>query len=155
MGTYLRMRLVVPLLGISSVAIFLHTRWEAGGFFLNLATELIGILVTIGYVDWILRHHEKQKWLSTDIRVSNRLRNILNATVSSLRRGLGFTQEVFDERVMRTGDPIAIHNEIIRVAEHVITPILLQRVRTLDQNGWKSLTTQIQSTSNAVTNRWC
>jgi hypothetical protein len=51
---------------------------------------------------------------------------------------------------MKTCDPIAIHNEVIRVAGHVISPILPQRIRALDQNGWKSLATQIQHSRNGV-----
>lgn len=150
MGKELWTHLTLPLVGLFGVAIFMHTRWEADGFFLNLATELVGILITIGYVDWILRHHEKQRWFSADARIANRLRILLNATISGIRNGLGFGPEVLDQEVMTTSDPIVMHKEIIRVAEHVIAPTAQQRVRALDQNGWKSLATQVQHAHNGV-----
>ncbi len=143
-------RLVLPLVVIFGVAILVHRVWKADGFFLNLATELVGILITICYVDWILRQHEKQKWLPTDVRITNRLRNLLNSTIIGIRDGLGCGPEVIDNRVMPTLDTIAIHKDIIRVAEHVIAPTALHRVQALDQNGWNLLARHIQNAHNGV-----
>lgn len=143
-------RLVLPLLALSGVAIALHAKWNADGFFLNLATELIGILITICYVDWILSQHEQQRWASTDERIANRLRVLLNGTVSGLRSGLGFGIEVLDQRVWATLDAYAMHKDVMRVGEHVIAPAALSRIQGLDQKGWVSLARYIQDAHNGV-----
>lgn len=144
------MHLVLPLTGVFVASIVIHRFWEADGFFLNLATELVGILTTISYVDWVLRQHERQKWKPIDTRIANRLRILLNAVVSSIRSGLGYGSEIFDERVMLSGDLIACHKEIIRVGEHVIAPSIHQRVRSLDAGGWTSLARQVGHAYNGT-----
>ncbi len=143
-------RLVLPLVLLFGFALLVNEVWSAGGFFLNLATEVIGILITVSYVEWILKRHERQRWHSTDARITNRLRILLNSTVSSIRNGLGFSPDILDERVLASNDLIAIHNEIIRVAEHVVSPVVYQRVRALDPKGWKSLAAQITNAHNGT-----
>lgn len=142
--------LALPLVLLFGVVISIHTRWPADGFFLNLATEIIGILITIVYVDRIFKRHEMQRWLSTDTRIANRLRILLNAIVTGIRAGLGFGPEVLDEGCLVSKSPIAIHNEIIRIAEHVISPAVYHRVRALDSRGWKSLATQVANSHNGT-----
>lgn len=143
-------RLVIPLLLLSILMIFVHKFWEGDSFFLNLATELVGILITICYVDWILREYEKRRWLSTDERIAWRLRILLNAIISGLRDGLGFGIDVLDERVVISSDKYAMHKDVMRVGEHVIVPAALGRIQKLDQNGWKKLVLHIQNSLNDV-----
>ena len=143
-------RLVLPLTFLLILSLLIHMNWPAGGFFLNLATEIIGILITIGYVDWILKQHEKQRWLSTDMRIVYRLKILLNATVSGIRHGLGLSPDILDERIIASGNLNAIHNEIVRIADHVISPIVHQRVQALDPRGWKSLATHIANAHNGI-----
>ena len=140
----LRTRLVLPLVGTFALAMVFHSFWRADGFFLSLATNIVGILITICYVDWILRQHEREKWRATDTRIANRLRILLNAIVSCIRLGLGYGPEVFHDRVIASLDFIATHKEVIRVGEHVIAPSVHHRIRSLDADGWKSLARQIE-----------
>lgn len=150
MKRYLLYRLVLPLIVLFGICILLSLRWPEVGLFVNIASELIGILITILYVDWILKQHELQRWNTTDIRIANRLRILLNTTVSSIRSGLGLSYNVVNELALRSNDLITIHNELMRVAEHAISPVIYQQVCTLDRNGWKLLTTQIANAHNGA-----
>jgi hypothetical protein len=143
-------RLVLPLAFLFGLSLLIHGTWPADGFFLNLATEIVGILITIPYVDWILKQHETQRWLGADARIANRLRILLNSTVSGIRDGLGFSPDILDERFPVSKNLSAMHNEIIRIAEHVISPIVYQRVRALDPRGWKSLATHVANSHNGT-----
>jgi len=144
-------RLVLPLILLIIIAVFIHIFFKkADGFFLNLSTELIGILITICYVDWILREHEHQRWLSTDNRIIDRLQILLNATISGLRDGLCFGIDVFDERARNSRNAYAAHKDVIRVGEHIISPAALSRVKALDQAGWTKLARHIQKSHNSV-----
>jgi len=143
-------RLVFPLLGLFIVAIAVHKYWAADGFFLNLATEVVGILITICYVDWILRQHDQQRWLQTDVRIANRLRILLNGIISGLRNGLGFSIDIPDALMGETFDEYAVHKELMRVSEHSIAPSALSRVQALDQRGWDKLARNIQNSHNGV-----
>ncbi len=144
-------RLGLPLAVLFGIALLLNARWQASGLFLNLATEIIGIMITVFYVEWLIRDHERRKWQSTDLRIANRLRILLNATVSSMRSGLGFDPEILDERALALGDLKDIHNEIMRVAEKVLYPRVHERVHDLDQKGWKSLATHLANAQSATT----
>ena len=142
--------LVLPLVLLFGLTIFIHRKWTDDSFFLNLSTEIVGIMITIFYVDWILRKHEKQRWLSTDVRIANRLRILLNATVSGIRDGLGFSPDILDEHILMSQNLVTIHNEIIRISEHVISPVVYQRICALDPRGWKSLSTHIANAHNGT-----
>lgn len=140
----------MPLGLVAGVSIAIHLRWEAGGFWLNLSTELVGILITIGYVDWILRSHETARWERVGFRVASRLKVTLNVVVSSLRVGLGYGPEVMSPEATSTSDTDLIHEEIIRVSEHILSPGTLRSVFALDEDGWQSLARQVQSSHHTV-----
>ncbi len=150
MNTALLTRLAIPLLALFGVAIAIHNFWVADGFFLNSATELLGILITIFYVNWILKKRDQQRWLPTDKRIAQRLRVLLNATISGLRDGLGFATDLLDEPLPATFDEYKIHKELMRIGEHVISPSALSHVQALDKNGWAKLSRHIQNSHNGV-----
>ena len=58
MNRHLVTQLVLPLVAATALAVLVHLWWSADGFFLNLAAGFVGSLVTVGYIDWILRRHE-------------------------------------------------------------------------------------------------
>ena len=110
----------------------------------------MGIIITICYVNWVVREHDRQKWQPIEIRIANRLRILLNSTVSSIRAGLGYGPEILNERVLASQDEMAWHKEVIRVGEHVIAPSIHHRIRSLDADGWKSLARQIRHVHSGV-----
>jgi hypothetical protein len=138
--------LVLPLVLLSAASLVVHVWWPAAGFFVNLATELLGIVITVAYVDWILRRNEAERWRGTDTRIQERLKIFSNALISGIRAGLEFRPDVLSETVMLSGNPDLMHKEILRVAEHVLEPSARTRLDRLDQAGWKQLATHIQST---------
>ena len=117
----------------------MNSQWEANGFFINLATEVIGIILTISYVNWVLQTHEKKKWKTTDERIANRLLILLNGIVSGIRSGLGISPDVIDERVIATGDNASINKEVMRVAREIIVPVVYLQVRKFKQEEWRNL----------------
>jgi hypothetical protein len=116
------------------------------GFFINLSTELVGILVTVAYVDWILRAHERKRWHGTGERISVRMRTFSNATVTGLRVALGFGTDVLDQSVLRTKDPKLGSAEVMRVAVHLLAPAARARLDHLDASGWEKLAKHLQFT---------
>jgi len=148
MSRILLTRLVLPLVGIFAGSIAVHLYWSAGGFFINVAAGIFCTLVTVCYVDWTLRRHERERWQSTDTRIANRLRVFLNATVSGIRDGIGFGPEILGD--LSPYDPITIHRAAMIAAEGIIAPALEQRIKALDQVGWESLARQIQNSHNGL-----
>jgi len=144
---YFLKRLVLPLLFLFCVMITVNVFWEAGGFFINLSSELLGMLIMLIYIDWILRQHEKQRWLPIDKRITSRLQILLNKTISGLRDCLGFG-DVFDKSIGVSFDVYTIHKDMMHVGEDVIAPAALSRVQALNQSEWAKLARHIQDLHN-------
>ena len=147
MQTTLLIRLVLPLVAVSTLAVVAHARSPADGFFLNLATEVIGILVTVAYVDWLIRHHEEVRWRGAKERISTRLQYLATSTVTGVRVSFGFSTDVFDQPLMETRQPEAIRSEIMRVALHILVPATEARIGRLDAAGWNKLCTHLEAMS--------
>lgn len=137
--------LVLPLAGLTVISLFLHTKVPADGLFINVATELLGIVVTVAYVDWVFKTHERSRWRGTSSRVDARLRTLATAAVSGLRSTLGFGIDILDESVLRKNDPRLASTEVMRVGVHVLAPSLRTRLGILDTKGWKTLAEHVQS----------
>lgn len=142
--------LILPLVFVVGAAVAAHRYLNADGFFLNLATEVVGILITLCYVEWMLDQHEKTRWKSTDERIASRLQVLLNATISGLRSGLGFGPEILSQDIAATCDPYMVHKELVRVAEHVLAPEARSRVLALDRKGWSALAQHLRNAHNGI-----
>ncbi|NII10129.1 hypothetical protein [Oleiagrimonas sp. C23AA] len=140
-------QLLLPLLAATALAILVHLWWAADGFFLNLAAGFVGSLVTVGYIDWILRRHEEDRWSDADSRISSRLKILANSTVTGIRVAFGYKTDIFDRRAMASGDSEVMHAEVMRVAIHVLSPGAEAHVTSLNQAQWKSFVSHLHQSS--------
>lgn len=60
---YFSTKLLIPLVLLTVVALSIHRYWSAGGFFINLATTFIGILLSVFYVGRVQDTYKEIKWL--------------------------------------------------------------------------------------------
>ena len=58
---YLIVRLYLPILLLIIIFSILAYYYPLQDFFVNLSTTLIGVLVVVGFVDYILKMYEKKK----------------------------------------------------------------------------------------------
>jgi len=142
------LRLIIPLILFAGVFVYLEGVGSFNGLFLNLATEFIGIIVTVAYVDWVIKAHERKVWQGTTTRIAYRLQTFSSATVTGLRSALGFGPGVLDQSILRCGDAKLASAEVMRVATHVVAPALRTRLDSLDVQGWKRLAAHVQETEH-------
>src|SRR5690349_18430866 len=57
--------------------------------FINLAAGLLGSMVTVFYVETVIRRNEKNKWAKVYKHVGRQVNFLANATTSSVRGALG------------------------------------------------------------------
>jgi hypothetical protein len=141
------LQLVLPLLGATILSCLVHLRWPADGFFLNLAAGFVGSLVTIGYIDWVLRSHEIDRWKDADLRINRRLTKLSNSTITGIRISFGFGTEMFDQVALESGDPELMRKEVLRVATYVLLPVTAAKVKSLDEIKWKTLVRHLDQAS--------
>jgi hypothetical protein len=146
----LSLRLVVPLACAFALSIGLHFLWPAAGFFINLSTVPIGIIVTVFYVDWILARHEQMRWQVMDKRIAARMKTLLNAMVSSIRVSLNFGPKIIDPFVQDPLNPDDLHAAVMSAAGRVVQPALYQRIAAFTPADWQRLQRQILPVHNAI-----
>jgi hypothetical protein len=137
-------RLVLPLIILSATSLAVHGCWEAGGFFINLSTELLGIVLTVAYVDWVLKAHESAQWSGAESRIRSRLEVLVNRLISGIRNSFGFGPSVVEQLIPVTNDPKGIHEALLRFGKEVLAPVARERLDSLDEAGWRKLATHLQ-----------
>lgn len=140
-------QLVLPLSAAVVLSILIHLRWPADGFFLNLAAGFVGSLVTVGYIDWILRRNERETWSGADSRIRARLSKLATATITDIRTSFGYGPEVFDRIAMATGNTQVMLKEVQRVATQILAPTAEESVSRLNQEQWLAFVTKLKHSS--------
>ena len=142
---YLSTRLVLPLLTAVAVCMLVSKHvpdpWE--GLTVNLAAAFLGSIVTILYVDVVLRHHEEAMWKRVRSKVFMRLERVANGFISSVRLGFGLKPP--DSSI----DLSRIRRELLRLAEDVLVPAR-PGVERMDQEQWQIFARNLQGLSQEV-----
>jgi hypothetical protein len=148
--------LVVPLVIVSVITLIINWIFPLDGFFINLSTEIIGIILTVVYVDLIIRRHEKMKWKNVNQRVSEQLIIMVNSVLSSIRDACKYSiEDVAGHDALYKLSRMNINNmtlELIKGTEKVIEPNLQNKIKNFDQTTWNTLTTNIGNIHNACIN---
>lgn len=137
--------LFLPLSILIGISVWLHYKLDFDGFFVNLTTEVIGIGITIFYIDVMLRRYNKEKYAPADKRVLRRIWVFINSCNTYVRSSLGYGTDLFDQNILFSGDLEKIHHEIIRVAENIIIPNIPHRIKIIDKQGWNILVKNLNS----------
>ena len=120
----------------ASVALHRLLGWD--GFFISLASNIVSIIITVAILDRVLARYRAQEWSGADARIRVRLQIFVNVAVSEMRLGLGFGYDIIDSRLDQTNTD-AMHQEIVRIARHVLEPAAQPKVEHLDAAGWKNV----------------
>lgn len=144
MSRRLWLRLVLPLMILSAISVAVHVCLEAGGFFINLSTELLGIVVTVAYVDWVLKAHESAQWAGAGSRIKSRLEVLVNALISGIRSSFGIGPAALEQLIPFTNDPRTVHEALVRFGKEVLVPVAREHLDSLDKAGWRKLATHLQ-----------
>lgn len=136
---YLGKRLVLPvsIAAASSLIIGYFIPWQ--GLFINLAATFIGILITVFYVDLILRKHEEARWSNVKIRARERIERMANLTISAFRSAYDLGTDIFGESFFETDDRTEIRSMIAHAAENVLIPMTPTRLNEVNQAEWKKV----------------
>lgn len=147
---FLWRKLVIPLVIIAIIFLILAVFIPWRGLFTNLATTFLGILITICYVDFILREHETRRWAQAMTLIKKRIDTFANVCSSQFRTAFKISFNIFDEEALDQAldidNPSGIRREMIRVTENIIMPSVVAGVHKLTQEDWIKLVRQLQLT---------
>ena len=111
--------------------------WQ--GLFINLAATFIGILITVFYVDLILRKYEEERWSNVKIRAHQRIERMANLSIGAFRSAYNLGTDIFGESFLETDDRTEIRSMIARAAENVLIPLTPTRLNTVNRAEWKKV----------------
>lgn len=133
--------LIIPLLFFFILCLVLNYYFQMDGFFINLSTSLLEIIITVAYVDWIIRKREFKRWEGVDKRISYYIRVFINATISSVRDSLDYDINIFDYYTLsissQAGKEYLMDEEVIRISREILEPNIENKIIMWDQDNWK------------------
>ena len=138
-------RLLLPL--IAGAALFFAAAFACPepwrSLLVNLAAALVGSVVTVFFVDAVLKRQRQVEWEAVRLRTNNRLTRVGHAGISTVRLALQIqAKDVFYQD--NSPDLVHLHSESIRIAETVLPPSI-ERLHDLDEEGWKILAANLRN----------
>lgn len=140
MKVYILVRVVVPLSLLSLVSLYVQTKYQFDGFFMNLSSEMIGIVITVAYVDWVLEKRDKIEWNEASQKIHSRMRLFVDSSLTSIRISLGYKFTILNSVNNSGSDP----NELFRVTETIIKSESRARCALMNDSGWLTFTEQLK-----------
>lgn len=139
-------RLILPLglLAGASIIAAVFVPWQ--GLFISLATTFIGIILTVSYVNYVLRQHERQRWAPVDTIIRDYLRQFASVVVSQFRVVFGVGAEALYFQASNYEEAQArMRDVVIQLAEQVLTPMVVVHTINMDQHAWKRLDASLRT----------
>lgn len=148
LSKFLWKKLIIPISIAAVAAILLAYFFPWRGIFINLTAMFIGILLTVCYVDFVLKQHEKSRWAQAKALINKRIEQFANVSSSQFRTAFGFDSAIYNKNI-NFEDPSSLRQEVIRISENILLPSVRNSVIKLNQEGWKKLARQLQKTWDA------
>lgn len=133
-------RVILPLLIMFGISLAMRSAEKGwGDFFTNLSTEILGIFITVVYIDWIIAKNQKSQWEEAEAKIAIRLRMFIDSSITSLRHCLGYSIDILDESKMGDSNPETMHQELVRVADQILIPTASAKIKAFDHTKWQTL----------------
>ena len=145
-GAYLVRKLYIPISLAFLVTLILGLVFPWRGILINFAAAFFGILITVGYVDFVIREHEKSRWHATRKRIDSRIESVATGSATQFRFAYGFGADIYNLDCSVMLDAKKRRAETIRITDNILAPSTPSKIRALDTKKWKWLTKQMQIT---------
>lgn len=144
--------LLVPLVLLLALIIWLHFCLNWDGFFLNLTAEVIGIIITVLYVDYILKRRDKFLYESVDNNINKRINDFILSCFLAIRTSLGVRGDISDDISIYAKKPKDLWVILNKAIKDTIEPNLFKSVAALNQNYWLNLNSEMENIINSTNN---
>jgi hypothetical protein len=109
----------------------------------NLAAAFVGSVVTVFFVDAVLRRQRQVEWEDVRLRTNHRLIKLGQSGITTVRLALQIeARDVFQRD--DSSKLARMHSESIRLAESVL-PARIDDLQFLDEQGWRLLATNLRN----------
>jgi hypothetical protein len=137
--------IIVLCLGIGTLfSLAINYFWiSLDGFFINLSTELLGLLIGFIFVDFLIRRYEQNQWQEVSDLVTDQVANILR--ISSMYLERLFSVSAADSFKYYTDHPERIRDDLddprysLYMLSNVVTPRLEENLKYFGHGNWKEV----------------
>jgi hypothetical protein len=144
--------LALVLVLVASGCVALNHYWNTDGLLINLATEMIGIIITVFFVDRIINHREKVIWKKVEGKINNYTVVIINSTLSSIRGGLGFNGLEIFEYIGKPFETLPDLNttDLFNFAFDKVEKEASKRIVNMRDEDWNTLFTNFNNINDSI-----
>ncbi|MBT7040416.1 MAG: hypothetical protein HN921_11300 [Bacteroidetes bacterium] len=145
--------LTLPLLLATAFALWLSRPITIKDVFLNLATDFITIVITVWYVDWILRRQEQFRWHNTEKYISGDGGRLGHALIVNIVEGLMIGDQIYPskEQPWHTRKVEDFQEELLTNVKKINRDYIISKLKLLDPSQWAILMKDIKSRTNEIT----
>lgn len=147
MSKHLWIRLVLPLgiLSISTLLLSLYVSrpFDLSSLLINLSTDFFMIIVTVLYVDWVIRSSEQTQWRHVDEQITRRLRAIVYDYIIYLFKPVDIL-EVMNSVSPTATFPVQIKPCIEAARKITQDENFQEKVRSIDDEEWLQMVSELR-----------
>jgi hypothetical protein len=147
---YLLKKLHIPLGLITLIFLILGIIIPWRGLFINLSTTFFGILITLLYVDHIIREDEQKQWDTVKERIYSRLEGVANMSTHQFRIAFKISADIISRDANIIFNTKRRRAECIRVNEEILLPEVSKMIPKLDTEKWQFLLKQMEISYTSI-----
>jgi hypothetical protein len=140
------LRWLVAPLGVTSIALFVVSFWVNDpwrSLLINLAAGLIGSIITVLFVEKVIRWKEREEWAEVLDHVGKQVNILANGTTSSIRLALGLPLPRPENEFEVVHNPRLMRQMMINLIEKELLPRISQ-LAEMNQKAWNTFARNMQ-----------
>ncbi len=144
--------LVIILISTSALSFILSHFYPYKGLFVNLFTEIIGILFTVVFVNWIIDKKEEEKWSQVDNKIKKYLITLLNTLLGDFRVVFLIDRDQLNLKNIDPDDQYSYHKELLHIAKEIIAPNIYDKINKFKKPNWEYLDQHFSNIQDEIRN---
>lgn len=143
-------RLIIPLLAVAVISFFLSRPFDRQATFINLMTDALAIIVTVFYVDWVIRMHEERKWNVAEKYIDAEFGKFAHGMIATIASHTGLDKKLLP--IPKTIDVKQVQEEIINQTGHLSVNEIEISIRAMNDPVWDDLIKAVDDKNTETTN---
>ena len=141
--------MVIPLIIFATISLFIALKFPEfqHDVFVNLATDLFSIIITVFYVDWIIKQHERERWNTSHLYIQEECGALGFGFISVVVKRLGLFEVIFpviDIKTFSLKELQKLQYEIVERTNKINIEDIIQILSSFDKRQWKKFVEVIE-----------
>lgn len=135
--------MVIPLVFLAGISFWISTKYQRD-IFVNVATDFISIIITVLYVDWVMKLYDENKWNTPDLYIKSECGSLGHGFISDVVENLGLSKSVFPVIDPKNFSLQNTQLEIIQRAKNLKIEDFDKSLMSFNVNQWLKLNEAIR-----------